>query len=561
LRSTLVATILAIMASASLAAENGKADNKNRRWTPPYKDDPKIVAQLKALGDNESVRLAKPKVTGLTGGWKKSSRFAQGPFTRDYCTKMPYASDRKTALYCGQGHNDPHYNDAWEYHLGSNTWHCLSMPDGGSTETYWRNYWTKVYGRNGKGIEKNEAKRKAMKGKIKAWAQRNLVIKDGYLQTSKNGFPVFQWHTWDGLTYDPITGRMHWAFLGGEAQKGNLKKYCKAVGKNFNEEVKKTKPYLGLCSFDPGTRKWSVTFRKDPMPRMRGMGGFLHYLPDQMKVIWYVSASNVTPGDYDMWSWDLLTDKWTKLKPNGGKSIRELVLKAKVAPPEELQVAYSPKHKKLVAVMGKFVYTYDVVKNEWKRVAENKEVHAYDSHTVFDYDSANDVFILVQPQHSHATYSPVKYHNHNKGFFAFSLNTMKWETLTPKGAGTFRKPKYEALKGYYDPEHNVFVISAQGVWAYRYKRPAKKKAEAPASKPKRTLVETAPFRTPLSAARPERSRRVRTPKQVCTGWFSSARNYRKVGMLADARRCLNNIVKTYPDTEWAVRARQELSSL
>jgi DNA-binding beta-propeller fold protein YncE len=69
---------------------------------------------------------------------------------------------------------------------------------------------------------------------------------------------------------------------------------------------------------------------------------------------------------------------------------------------------------------------------------------------------------------------------------------------------------------------------------------------------------TSSLRTPQSAIR---TKKVRTPRQVCTGWFSSARNYRKVGMLADARRCLSNIVKTYPDTEWAVRARRELSSL
>jgi sugar lactone lactonase YvrE len=54
---------------------------------------------------------------------------------------------------------------------------------------------------------------------------------------------------------------------------------------------------------------------------------------------------------------------------------------------------------------------------------------------------------------------------------------------------------------------------------------------------------------------------VRAPKQVCTGWFSAANNYKKVGMIADARRCLNNIIKAYPDTEWAARARRELKSL
>jgi hypothetical protein len=53
----------------------------------------------------------------------------------------------------------------------------------------------------------------------------------------------------------------------------------------------------------------------------------------------------------------------------------------------------------------------------------------------------------------------------------------------------------------------------------------------------------------------------RSAKQVCTGWFSSARNYKRIGMKKDARRCLNNIIKAYPDSEWAAQAKSELSSL
>ncbi|PCJ56098.1 MAG: hypothetical protein COA79_19955 [Planctomycetota bacterium] len=443
------------------------AQDENSSKQLPYKNDPVVVSKLNALKGNESIKLSNPKVEGLSGGWKKSSRFSHGPFTRDYCTKMPYASDRQTAVYCGQGHNDPHYNDAWEYHLGSNTWHCLTMPDGGSTAKYMRTMWVKVYGRNGKGKEKNEEKRLKMKKEIHDWVEKNIVIKNGYPQTSKNAGPVFQWHTWDGLTYDPLNGKMHWAVLGN--QESNLKRYCTALGKDFNEEKKKTKEALGLFSFDPIAKKWSIHFRKNPMPRMRGMGGSLTYIPDLQQIIWYVAASNVSPGDYAMWSWDLKKDTWSELKPNGGKSIRTLVEKEKVAPGEELQMAYSVKHKALVCAQGQFVFVYNFQKNEWKKVAENKDVHAYDSHTVFDYDSVNDVFILVQPKHSHATYNPVKYHKHKKGLFAFSLNTKKWEELTPTGAGLFMKPKYSALKGYYDPQHNAFIISSKGVWVYRYK--------------------------------------------------------------------------------------------
>jgi sugar lactone lactonase YvrE len=63
------------------------------------------------------------------------------------------------------------------------------------------------------------------------------------------------------------------------------------------------------------------------------------------------------------------------------------------------------------------------------------------------------------------------------------------------------------------------------------------------------------------AAKLASARSTRSPKQVCTGWFSAARNYKRIGMKKDARRCLNNIVRTYPGTEWAARAKAELGEL
>jgi hypothetical protein len=54
---------------------------------------------------------------------------------------------------------------------------------------------------------------------------------------------------------------------------------------------------------------------------------------------------------------------------------------------------------------------------------------------------------------------------------------------------------------------------------------------------------------------------VRTPDQICRGYWSSARNYRNVGMKKDARRCLNIIISKYPDSDWASRARAMLAEL
>ncbi len=53
----------------------------------------------------------------------------------------------------------------------------------------------------------------------------------------------------------------------------------------------------------------------------------------------------------------------------------------------------------------------------------------------------------------------------------------------------------------------------------------------------------------------------RSPARVCAGWFSMAGNYRKAGMTDGARRYLNKIISAYPESEWAAKARQELSGL
>ncbi len=66
---------------------------------------------------------------------------------------------------------------------------------------------------------------------------------------------------------------------------------------------------------------------------------------------------------------------------------------------------------------------------------------------------------------------------------------------------------------------------------------------------------------PPKASTPATARPTRSPAQVCTGWFSAAENYKRIGMKADARRCLGNIIEKHPDTDWAAQARRELKRL
>jgi hypothetical protein len=106
----------------------------------------------------------------------------------------------------------------------------------------------------------------------------------------------------------------------------------------------------------------------------------------------------------------------------------------------------------------------------------------------------------------------------------------------------------------------VMHFSRSGVYLYKHKPVGKKKKKesaAVAPKPEKSAVAPAPKPKVAQVRKPA----VRSPEKVCTGWFSAARNYSKVGMKKDAKRCLNNIIKAYPKSEWAARARREIAAL
>jgi hypothetical protein len=72
-------------------------------------------------------------------------------------------------------------------------------------------------------------------------------------------------------------------------------------------------------------------------------------------------------------------------------------------------------------------------------------------------------------------------------------------------------------------------------------------------KPDASIISKTPLRTPQSE--------VRSPKKVCTGWLAMARNYKSAGLTTSARKYLQKVIRAYPDTKWATRARAELTQL
>ena len=421
---------------------------------PIYQDDPAITKLLAALEPGQSAVL--PAVNVKCGDIETWNFPRVGPGQRDYCNKMPYAPDRRTALYAGGNHRVPHrMNDVWEYHLGSNTWHLLYEPDGGNPSPHKGAYFltsrTLVRDPDKKLTEKEQDEIAA----YKTWWNENVVFQDGHLCTTRGG-PIMPAHTWDAFTYDAKTGLLLWGM--GVSPAGQLSTQAYFTGKPVEHwEKQADETYTPMWMFDVKKKKWIHYRTTEKHAALRGMGATMCYLPGHKKTIWYVSAQNVSPAAYEMWLFDGDADKWTELKPNGGKSIGELSTKEKVAPMSELQTAYSAKHQKMVAVLKHETFVYDVAKNHWSKAVTDERIFAHDARTVFAYDEAADVFLLAYPKG-------------DTKFAAFSLETGKWKIIQPDGPA-FHEARYGGEMGYYDPVHNVFVLQRRGVdkmWVYRH---------------------------------------------------------------------------------------------
>lgn len=425
---------------------------------PPHRDDPAIIESLAKLDERTGLLL--PAVRVECGELKLYDMHKYGPGQRDYCNRMPYAPDRQTALYAGGNHQVPHrMNDVWEFHLGSNTWHLLYAPDGGNAGAHKAAYF--LTSRNlvkDPAMALSDDQRRQIEG-YRQWWQQNVVFRDGHLETTRGG-PIMPSHTWDAFTYDEKTGMLLWGM--GASSAGQISTHAYYNGRPIAEiEKQEDGTYTPMWMFDPAARRWSHYRTPGEHAALRGMGATMAYLPDRGQSLWYVAAQNVSPAAYEMWLFDGVNDKWTELKPNGGKSIGTLATKEKVAPMSEQQTAYSPKASKLVAVLGPDTFVYDVAANQWSKAVTDDRIHGHDAHSVFVYDSKADVFLLAFPPGGRGKQLKLA---------AYSLETNKWEVLDPRG-DPIPAPQYGSHMGYYDSRLNALVIQGRGmnrVWVYRH---------------------------------------------------------------------------------------------
>ena len=421
---------------------------------PIYQNDPQVVTLLQSVKAGHG--LALPPVKVDCGDETRFGFPQSGPGQRDYCNKMPYAADRGTAIYAGGNHQVPHrMNDVWEYHLGSNTWHMLYAPDGGNPSPHKGAYFLTsrtLVANPDKELTDGEREQIAA---YKKWWDENVVFQDGHLAT-KAGGPIMPAHTWDAFSLRPL--RRTYA-LGHGRQSGGPADHAGLFHRQAAGRTRARSRSVVHRNVDVRLRakKW-IHYRTDgPHAALRGMGATMQYIPELKQSIWYVAAQNVSPAAYEMWLFDAVNDRWTELKPNGGQSISTLATKEQVAPMSEQQVAYSAKHRKLVAVLEQDTFVYDIDENEWSKAVHDERLDAHDARTVFAYDNAADVFLLASPKGK-------------TKLAAFSIATGKWEVIDYQG-DDFPKSQFGSYMGYYDPAHNVFAIQGRGaksMWVYRH---------------------------------------------------------------------------------------------
>ncbi len=402
------------------------------------------MAQIQALGDNTALWLAPFKIAGAQAEeWR--TRYGRAPQRRDFCNKMVFAADRGTGMYAGGNHGAPHVlNDAWEYHLGSNTWHLLFFPDDQYT-TY---------------------------SATPGGHQAHLMLEDGYLQTRRHG-PIRLVHTWDGLTYDPATKRLLWANVVGSTDTQSsttspLALFAADQGLAYEGLRQQLAPATNMWMYEPGRARWFKQIAESttaPKPLMVTQGAALEYIDHLKKTLWYANQSD----ESGMWLYDSALNRWERLRPNGGALMYGTTpdgpYKQGTFPGSEAQIRYSAKHRMLVAVHAGNTWEYSFDTNQWKKIIGGDPAnYATDASTVFVYDSNNDVFLLMQPALGTLR--------------AYSIVTKTWTTLAPQGQITpFPNTK---TAGYFDPTHNALVVyqhaatfgEVSRVWLYRYKRTA-----------------------------------------------------------------------------------------
>ncbi len=413
--------------------------------------DPTIAGMLEGLGPRSGLLLPMANVDPGPIDFNDSHL---GPPARDYSNAMVFVPEPLSALYTGSSTNTYLANDVWEYSLGANAWR-VRFSDGGSMRPYLNAH--RAIARWFVRGETPTADEMTAIATYRTWAATNVVFRDGFLQTSMGG-PLFPSHQWEGLTYDIRSRRMIWHY---GAHTGDLPADGIAYLLDLDEgtvAAELATDTTGMWSFAPESGTWERYRNAEPpetLDGFRAFGAAATFIPELCATIHYVVTTANVPGIFAMWRHDWASDTWTEILP-GGETILDLY-RANRAPTRAHQMAYSSRHRKLVAADGHRVFAFDIDTQEWSLLVEDDRVNANTAHTVFGYDARNDVFLLLDRE------TPDR-------IMAFSLETESWENVTIQG-DAFSPGSHNRPFGYFDPRYNVLVVgntSSRQMWVFRY---------------------------------------------------------------------------------------------
>ncbi len=375
--------------------------------SPVVRSEEAVLRRVAGLSPNHGLRLG---TASLVGEFNEVSRrfnlHQTGPRSRDFCRKMVWAPERRSALFTGANHGSPHrLNDVWEFDLAAMAWTLLYAPDNPRT-----------YG--GLGPDASD-----------------VVFRDGVLQTRRGG-PAVIGHTWSGLSYDPRTRRM--LFM--NTWPIDVDPLVRQVGGDPAER------YRGppLWAFDPAARAWALLKTAAPWPKA-AVGALLEDVPELGGPIWHLNnwqlhATWLLSPDH---AWKKLTDP--KITPGFERE----------APGRELVGYHDAKRQLVVAQWRRGTYHFDTRSRRWICMIppdSGKPVpDGHDAVTAFCSDPSSGRGLLLDFR--------------TRELWSYDPDQAQWTLLAPAGDPI---PAGKRMLAYVDRVLGVLaVLNDTEVWIFR----------------------------------------------------------------------------------------------
>jgi hypothetical protein len=450
--SVITASRLAAAEPAKPVAEKTQAQQKAKRKGPlaalPSKPAGAHLARIKALGDGQWVDLGSPAPDPKHGK-------APG---RAWASRMPYAPDLGGAFLFGEGIHGQvlrgyYMDDLWFYDINQHRWVCVYP-----------------------GM------------KVKGGYKEFTINKDGF-ETNPKGHPVpvaSMVHAYNVVTYDTdrkmfmslpnaqhycwnkIEGRLE--FLTANMEKFYSESHTPRLKKGVVRNRRKNKPSPWMYNTSIGHwERHRCKATKAPSSHM----GLLHYIPTKKMALSY-------PGGKGSSAWyDSENKDWIAI-PSKGEMPKWS---------RDFNVVYDSKRDRLIMGGGtgptvkkgeSALWSFDIKTETFTRVKPkgNPSTTLYTTNrAIMNYDSVNDVVILFL----HAPKTQDKKVGGEHGIYVYHPAKNEWETVSASPKELLPHIHYRnMLNGFYDPKLNVHILHRAGdsrangtMSAWRYKKTTK----------------------------------------------------------------------------------------